>query len=112
MLALLIVLLPCKTVYADKKEPAKLKKTVKNMAITDDQYNDENTIVPNMRHALLLEKSVESIETAIEGLNRHLPAEIIAIDIQDTIDALGEILGNTAKPDVIDHIFSRFCVGK
>jgi tRNA modification GTPase len=38
--------------------------------------------------------------------------ELIAIQLQDAIDALGQILGTTVKVDVLDQIFSQFCIGK
>jgi tRNA modification GTPase len=55
-------------------------------------------IVPNLRHKLLLEKTLSAAETIAEELQKE--------------DALGEITGDSAKVDVLDQIFSRFCVGK
>jgi len=69
-------------------------------------------IVPNLRHKLLLEKALGAAEDISEGLRRKTSTELVAIHLQEAIDALGEITGESAKVDVLDQIFSRFCVGK
>ena len=69
-------------------------------------------IVPNLRHKLLLEKALSAAETIAEELQKEISTELVAIHLQEAIDALGEITGDSAKVDVLDQIFSRFCVGK
>ena len=68
--------------------------------------------VPNLRHRGLLEAAFGSIETAISGLDEGLPSELIAIDLKEGYERLGDILGETVREDVLDEIFSRFCIGK
>ena len=70
------------------------------------------TIVPNLRHKLLLETSLAAAEAVIEQLRNGTSSELVAIHLQEAIDALGVISGDTVKVDVLDQIFSRFCVGK
>jgi tRNA modification GTPase len=48
----------------------------------------------------------------MEEIRKETSFEFISIDIRETIDSLGEIIGDTAKEDVVDQIFSRFCIGK
>ena len=69
-------------------------------------------IIPNLRQKLLLEDSVRAAEAAANQLNDGIPVELVAIDLQDAIDALGQVIGSTAKLDLLDKIFSRFCIGK
>jgi tRNA modification GTPase len=69
-------------------------------------------IVPNLRHKLLLESSLAAAEAVIEQLQNKTSSELVAIHLQEAIDALGVISGDTVKVDVLDQIFSRFCVGK
>jgi tRNA modification GTPase len=69
-------------------------------------------IVPNLRHKLLLEKALSAAETIADELQKEISTELVAIHLQEAIDALGEITGDFAKVDVLDQIFSRFCVGK
>ncbi|MFP4388851.1 MAG: tRNA uridine-5-carboxymethylaminomethyl(34) synthesis GTPase MnmE [Desulfococcaceae bacterium] len=68
--------------------------------------------VPNLRHRGLLEAALERIETAISGIDVSLPFELIAIDLKEAYERLGDILGKTVREDVLDEIFGRFCIGK
>ena len=69
-------------------------------------------VVPNLRQKLLLEDSLVASETIIRELEGQTPMELIAIQLQDAIDSLGQIIGANVKVDVLDQIFSRFCIGK
>ncbi|MEJ2102006.1 MAG: GTP-binding protein [Desulfobacterales bacterium] len=69
-------------------------------------------IVPNLRHKLLLEQSCGAVEAIIENIQRGTSGDLIAIHLQEAIDTLGAISGENVKVDVLDQIFSRFCVGK
>ncbi len=69
-------------------------------------------IVPNLRHKLLLETSHAAAEAVIEQLQNKTSSELVAIHLQEAIEALGAISGDNVKLDVLDEIFSRFCVGK
>ncbi len=69
-------------------------------------------VVPNLRQKLLMEDSLRASEIIIHELENNTPMELIAIDLQDAIDFLGQILGTTVKVDVLNQIFSRFCIGK
>ncbi len=70
------------------------------------------TVVPNLRHKMLLETSLSATETVIEALQNNTSSDLMAIHLQEAIDALGVISGDNVKVDVLDQIFSRFCVGK
>jgi tRNA modification GTPase len=78
----------------------------------ENPVNLAEAIVPNLRHKLLLEKTLGAAETITEELQKGTSTELVAIHLQEAIDALGEITGDSAKVDVLDQIFSRFCVGK
>jgi tRNA modification GTPase len=89
-----------------------LKDLIVKLAVGDHQPEVQNTIIPNLRHKIALEKSLEFSVSASEELRRGTSFELIAIDIKETLDKLGEIVGAVAKEEVIDQIFSRFCIGK
>jgi tRNA modification GTPase len=55
---------------------------------------------------------VEALQEAREGLRKKIPPEFIAADLQEALHCLGEITGHTSGEEVLDHIFSRFCIGK
>ncbi|MBR4395228.1 MAG: tRNA uridine-5-carboxymethylaminomethyl(34) synthesis GTPase MnmE [Eubacteriaceae bacterium] len=69
-------------------------------------------LIVNARHKALIDKAAEAIGHAIVSLDGGMPEDLIEIDINDCRDYLGEITGETAREDVIDEIFSRFCLGK
>ncbi|MDX1708967.1 MAG: tRNA uridine-5-carboxymethylaminomethyl(34) synthesis GTPase MnmE [Desulfobacterales bacterium] len=70
------------------------------------------TVVPNLRHKMLLETSLSAAESMIGLLQNRISSDLVAIHLQEAIDALGAISGDNVKVDVLDQIFSRFCVGK
>ena len=69
-------------------------------------------IVPSLRHKLLLEKALAAAETVVDELKKQTPSDLVAIHLQEAINTLGEITGDSTKVDVLDQIFSQFCVGK
>jgi len=77
-----------------------------------DPIDIETAIVPNLRQKLLMEDSLRASEIIIRELDNGTPMELIAISLQEAIDSLGQVLGTHVKVDVLDQIFSRFCIGK
>jgi tRNA modification GTPase len=69
-------------------------------------------LVTNSRHAAALLRAEEHTRLALDGLRSGVVEDLIAIDVRAALDALGEITGETAGEDVLDAIFSRFCIGK
>ncbi|MBW1835955.1 MAG: tRNA uridine-5-carboxymethylaminomethyl(34) synthesis GTPase MnmE [Deltaproteobacteria bacterium] len=89
-----------------------LKDLIAKISIGGEDLNTRNAIIPNLRHKLALDRSLQAAVAGVEGIDGGLPAELIAIDFQEAIESLGEIIGTTAREDVLDQIFSRFCIGK
>ena len=77
-----------------------------------DPIDSETALVPNLRQKLLMEDSLRASEITNRELENGTPLELIAIHIHEAIDSLGQILGTNVKVDVLDQIFSRFCIGK
>lgn len=69
-------------------------------------------LVASVRHRDCLVKSQEELARALDALSTGLPRELLATDIRGAIDALGEITGETTTDDILDIIFSTFCIGK
>jgi tRNA modification GTPase len=89
-----------------------LKDRIVESAFGKKPIDLEAGVVPNMRQKLLLDTGLEAAEAVDQGLNNDTPMELIAINIQEAIDSLGQILGTNVKVDLLDEIFSRFCIGK
>ena len=89
-----------------------LKDKVVKIAGGQSPLDFSGVIVPNLRHKLLLETSLDAAESVIEQLQNGTSCDLMAIHLQEAIDALGVISGDNIKVDVLNEIFSRFCVGK
>ena len=89
-----------------------LKEQIVATAFGKNPIDIESGIVPNLRQKLLLEDSLTASRAVCHEINNGLPMELIAIQLQDAIDALGQILGANVKVDILEQIFSRFCIGK
>jgi tRNA modification GTPase len=72
----------------------------------------EGTFVTKLRHVEALKRSEASLVHLQETLAERGPHECIALDLRGAVDALGEILGTVTTDDVLNEIFSKFCIGK
>lgn len=69
-------------------------------------------VVSNIRHAKALEKARVSLLAAKESINEGRSSEFIAVDLRASLDSLGEIIGVVTTDDILNAIFSKFCIGK
>ncbi len=69
-------------------------------------------LITEERHLKALEKARDYIYASISGIEDAVPLDIVSEDVKSVWDALGEITGKTASEEIIDEIFSKFCVGK
>jgi len=82
-------------------------------AILGRRLDTETSVVaPNLRHKLCLERALEAVNRALHLLDNHSSAELIALEVQEGLAHLGEIIGLTTTEDLLDQIFSQFCIGK
>ena len=76
-------------------------------------FNLNNDIlITNVRHKNIISKSLENVKKANEALNMNMPIDIITIYIKEILEDLGEITGEVVTEDIINEIFSKFCLGK
>jgi tRNA modification GTPase len=87
---------------------AKLKESI----IANANYSEKSAIVSNTRHFQCLQSARESLADAISSLNQKFSGEFIAVDIRNSVNHLGEIIGEVTSEDVLNNIFSKFCIGK
>lgn len=72
----------------------------------------DEVLLTRERHAGALHRAAEAVDRAILALHDDLPLEMCAADLRDAADALAEITGEIAPDDVLQAVFSRFCIGK
>ncbi len=70
------------------------------------------TLVTNARHAAALRDAATSLSTVSDGLDRHIPTDLLAEDLRSALASLGSITGQITTDEVLGEIFSKFCIGK
>lgn len=74
--------------------------------------NAEATIVTNSRHVSVLRGTDEALNRVLEGIANQITNDFLALDIRQALHHLGEITGEITTDDLLDNIFSKFCIGK
>lgn len=74
--------------------------------------NSNELLITNERHKNQIKKAKESIKNAIKTIKEQMPLDIITIYIKQALEDLGEITGDNVSEDIINEIFSKFCLGK
>ena len=78
-----------------------------------EQYNTRNAVtISNTRHYEALLRAGEAIGRVRDGLAMQISGEFLSMDLQDCLTALGEITGQISSQEVLNNIFSKFCIGK
>lgn len=72
----------------------------------------DETYVSNVRHIHLIRKALESVREVIRGIDAGVPLDMVEIDLKNAWESLGEVIGEAVSEDLIDQIFSQFCLGK
>ena len=104
-----------KNIYISAKENINidiLKDALVEDIKTNNMFKNSDIIVSNIRHHNLLKQSYECVDRLIEGYKQDTPNEFLSLDFSDCINYLGEITGDTLKDELLDTIFSNFCIGK
>ena len=89
-----------------------LEKKVKSAILDGGDIVLEEKIIINSRHKKILEEVKKSLDRAEEALKDKMSEEFPSYDLKTAFELLGEIIGETAREDILDKIFSQFCIGK
>lgn len=89
-----------------------LEDSIKSLFFAGDIEIKSDAIITNMRHKNQLIRALENIVQGIEDLNENVPIDCIEVDLKNCWENLGEISGDTIGEDILDKIFSEFCIGK
>lgn len=109
-------ILPDKTIIntsiKNEKGIKELEDTISNMVYIGEVKQEDSVMITNVRHKNLLEKSNKYLFDAIEMIERKEALDFVEVDLRNAWESLGEIIGETIAEDIINEIFSRFCLGK
>lgn len=89
-----------------------LKSKIKEMFNLEKITTKDYTYLSNSRQISLITKAYQSILSAEKSLNESLPIDLIAIDLKECFDFLGQVIGISYTDEIIDNLFENFCVGK
>jgi tRNA modification GTPase len=89
-----------------------LKDTIVQNTLKSGREHREGVIITNMRHKISVELARDAVSRGMEGMQNHQPLEIIAIEYREALERLGEVVGIVTTDDILNRIFSDFCIGK
>ena len=90
----------------------KLFAEMKGKSLGSENYTEKSAIVNNRRHFQALEKAEKHLEEGVLSAQSGMSGEFLAVDIRNSAEALGEIIGEVTSDDILNNIFSSFCIGK
>ena len=81
-------------------------------AFVQETKSSSDVVVTNARHLQSLQQTDEALSRVIGGINMQTPNDLVAQDIRQALFHLGEITGEVTTDDLLENIFSKFCIGK
>lgn len=85
---------------------------IKELFNMEELENSDLNYISNARQIALLKQALEIIPSIYEGLEQELPIDMIEIDLKEIYNLLGEVNGESYSDEIIDQLFSQFCLGK
>jgi len=91
---------------------AQLEETMVSLVTSGKGLHSESALITSTRHRESLRHAAAHLQASLASLHQQLPLDFVSIDLRAAYDALGEITGETASDDLLERIFSEFCIGK
>ena len=89
-----------------------LEDAIRARVLNGTAESSSEILLSNLRHKHALERAGEGLERALEATRMNLSPEFLSMDLGTALQALGEIVGETTSEDLLERIFSQFCIGK
>jgi tRNA modification GTPase len=90
----------------------KLKEMIVSSSRSLRKDRTEGVILSSLRHRDALSRAKKSLSLARNSLKKKMSPEFVALDVKASLDAIGEVVGKTVTDDILNKIFSEFCIGK
>jgi len=89
-----------------------LRKAIRDRVMAGHVDTTSSQIAPNLRHTIALKEASQYFKNAVSHASGGSPLELIAMDLNSGLEDLGEIIGETTNEEILQKIFSEFCLGK
>lgn len=89
-----------------------LEDLIKELFFNGEIDLNDMVVLTNLRHKNALQSAIECINQVIESIMNGMPEDCWAIDLKNVYEAIGEVTGDSVKEDLMEQIFSQFCLGK
>ncbi len=89
-----------------------LESKITGMFEADSIISDKEVLITNIRHKKLIDEADDFIKGALHSYDEGMPLDIMTIDIRNAAESIGKITGESVEEEVLNQIFSRFCIGK
>src|SRR5215471_12979305 len=89
-----------------------LEETISDQVLAGKTLQRESVLITSARHQEALRRAAQHLQASLVTLEQGLPLDFVSIDLRTAYDALGEVTGETVTEDLLDKIFSEFCIGK
>src|ERR1035437_7442141 len=85
---------------------------MKDHALGNSSFSEKTAIVSNLRHYQCLSRAKENLIKARDSAMNNMSGEFVSVDLRNAINNLGEIIGEVTSEDILNNIFTKFCIGK
>lgn len=89
-----------------------LSDLIESMFLSGEVSFNDQVYLTNIRHQAAMQNAKESLQMVLKSIDAGLPEDFYSIDLMDAYESLGEIIGESVGEDLVDEIFSKFCMGK
>jgi tRNA modification GTPase len=85
---------------------------MKSISIASEKLNEGSIVVTNLRHYEAIKNALDNLSAAQRLIDSNSETELIASDLRSALQHIGSIIGKVTTDDILNHIFSKFCIGK
>ena len=95
-----------------KKGIDELYRTISELFNNNELNSDNEIVITNIRHKNLIHSAINNLNEAENSIKNDMPIDVVAICIKEILESIGSITGDNVSEDIINKIFSKFCLGK